>query len=153
MLEVIVNIVPCGDESKIRQVAKLQIINTGEKNKRGYVYEARNCDVGEDSYRMVPVSTAAETDLLYLIQKAIKEMQTNGIDLPRRVPKSEYVTADGVGACVPMDAVRKYHTTGEVDRFCKFMYGQTSCEHGVYSCDYERWLRGHMKNSQGADWD
>ena len=74
-------------------------------------------------------------------------------DMTRRVPKSEYVIGQLVGACVTIEMVKKYHTPAEVERFCKFMEGQTSCELGIYSCDYERWLKGNMKDSQGSDWD
>ena len=160
MLEVIVNVVPCGDRTKTRQVGKLQIINTGKLKTGLYGYTVLNCDVGEDSFRCASfLTTGHEMDLFSFIQRSFRAMNVDGIDLPRHVPKSEYVKVSNGDSpetyflCVPWNMVEKYHTAGEYARFCKFMKGQTSCEHGVYSCDYERWLRGHMKNSQGADWD
>lgn len=55
--------------------------------------------------------------------------------------------------------VKKYHTPEEYRHFCKWMNGQTSMmlksgETGVYTWDYERWLKEGKKTEQNADtWD
>lgn len=55
--------------------------------------------------------------------------------------------------------VKAYHTSEEYGRFCGWMNGQTamllkSGETGVYTWDYERWLREGKETEQNADtWD
>lgn len=55
--------------------------------------------------------------------------------------------------------VREYHTKEESEHFCKWMHGQTAMmlkngKTGIYTWDYERWLREGKKTEQNADtWD
>ncbi len=55
--------------------------------------------------------------------------------------------------------VEKYHSPEECRHFCRWMHGQTvmglkSGESGIYTWDYERWLREGRKTEQNTDtWD
>ena len=89
------------------------------------------------------------------------------------IPKEKYITV-GVDklVCVTPQMIRKHHTDDEVERFDKWIDGQTCtmlersdvpdpdnypegepiC--GVYVWDYERWLRqGKLTNQLSHDWD
>jgi len=59
---------------------------------------------------------------------------------------------------VTMDMIKGSHTKREVRRFREWYSGQTGilvdgsiC--GIYTHDYERWLKDGMPTCQGADWD
>ena len=78
----------------------------------------------------------------------------------RRIPKSEYYKTDD-GEYVTYDLIKQYHSSDEIKRFNKFMFGQTVAAieiegkqiSGIFTWDYERWLKGGMIDKQGADWD
>lgn len=74
------------------------------------------------------------------------------------VPKSEYIFVEHVGNVITDKLFKKYHSESDVEKFNKWMTGQTCCvllsgEIGIYSWDYERWLRQGRKTEQGSDWD
>lgn len=60
---------------------------------------------------------------------------------------------------VTFKMVEKAHTKKEYENFCAWMGGQTcgtmaNGESGIYSWDYERWLRQGKKTDQNKeDWD
>jgi len=80
------------------------------------------------------------------------------------IPESEYIKIpygdNDTLTVVSFDLVKKYHTEEDVERFGKWMYGQTCTvipdtgKSGIYIHDYERWLRqGKMKEQCAHDWD
>lgn len=76
------------------------------------------------------------------------------------IPKNKYIkiwpTEEMMG--VTFDMVKKAHTKEEYLNFIKFMGGQTcgrmdNGETGIYSYDYERWIKSGKLTEQGIDWD
>ncbi len=74
------------------------------------------------------------------------------------IPTKEYGLESNI-SCVTYAQIRKYHTPEEVEHFYKWMRGQTMMmlkggESGIYTWDYERWLREGCKTEQNANtWD
>lgn len=45
-------------------------------------------------------------------------------------------------ACIPYHAIDTILTAAELEDFNSWIRGQTSCEHGIYWHDWERWVKG-----------
>lgn len=75
-----------------------------------------------------------------------------------KIPEHEYVDAGGFKV-VTYQLVELHHTPGEVESFCRWMGGQTCAvlddgSAGIYSWDYERWLReGRLDCQLPGTWD
>lgn len=74
------------------------------------------------------------------------------------IPTKEYGLESDT-SYVTFAQIRAYHTREECEYFYKWMRGQTamllkSGHTGIYTWDYERWLREGKKTEQNADtWD
>lgn len=73
------------------------------------------------------------------------------------IPNTEYIDVEGI-LVITYDLIKKHHTTEEFEDFVRWMRGQTCLmmpngEAGIYSWDYERWVKQGMDTEQGEDWD
>jgi len=147
------------DGAKRRRLTKIEIINRGRVGRNGkYRYEVKACDIGygrevdPDTYRSTFFNHNYKDDLFVLIKKAMSELLKSGIESRRRIPADAYKQVEGSRYVTP-ELVKEHHTPSEAERFFKFMMGQTSCVHGIYPEDYERWLSQGMNSEQQGDWD
>lgn len=100
--------------------------------------------------------------LAYILVRRIEKVrsipvgQSNKPDPAKRaigyIPEFEYVIQDGE-TFVTMKQVKQYHSESELENFAQWMNGQTCGVAGIYSSDYERWLRQGKRTQQGKDWD
>lgn len=81
-----------------------------------------------------------------------------GERIKKMIPKNEYIFVDDVGNVITDELFLKHHNQNDYEIFSKWMRGQTCIvlpdgKVGIYSWDYERWLKQGKKKEQGADWD
>jgi hypothetical protein len=91
---------------------------------------------------------------------ATPEIQsTRRYNLEVRIPPSEYILAYDKFPVITWDMILKVHSQEDIEHFRQWMDGQTVMgmpdgSSGIYTSDYERWLRQGKKTGQNAeDWD
>lgn len=74
---------------------------------------------------------------------------------PNVVPPERYKTLDdGITTVVTWVDLQTYHTRSDYAKLRKWMFGQTCHVEGVYTWDYERWLReGKSTDQHASTWD
>ncbi|MFA5049140.1 MAG: hypothetical protein WC516_09005 [Patescibacteria group bacterium] len=74
------------------------------------------------------------------------------------IPKDKYIFVEGVGDVITDELFLQYHDNNEHSIFYQWLRCQTyllmdNGKAGIYSWDYERWIRQGKKTEQGRDWD
>ncbi len=72
------------------------------------------------------------------------------------IPRKKYLECPEF-TYITMKLFKEHHTEEELERFSKWMCGQTCSavdgEAAIYSWDYERWINQGKQVGQGPDWD
>jgi len=137
-----------------RTLSKVQITRIKQYSKHNK-YEVK---LGDG--RLTTFRHDSGKDLFVCVKKALEALIKENLLSTRRIPPEEF--KEDVDSSIPyitFEMIEKYHTKEEVERFRKFMTGQTVTgvgkdnECGIFVCDYERWINEGMKSQQGFNWD